>query len=164
MADDKKFDWAKFDKEVDTEALAADVKDVEENGGFGEYEAIPDGTYEVEVEKMELTRSKKGDPMLTIWFKVVQGDYEGKRIFYNKVMQPQNGKAFGLQVHQNNEMLRAIWDCEKDDVEFKTFKQYADLVMDIHEDIDGQFEYLLEKDTNKDGYDTFEIKEVYEVD
>lgn len=162
MADDKKFDWAKFDKEVDTEALAADVKYVEENGM--DFEPLPNGAYEVEVEKMELTTSKKGDPMLTIWFKVVQGDYEGKRIFYNKVMQPQNDKAFGLQVHQNNEMLRAIWDCEKDDVEFKTFKQYADLVMDIHEDIDGQFEYLLEKDTNKDGYDTFEIKEVYEVD
>lgn len=163
-AEKKEFDWGQFDKECDISALAEDVKEVEENGGFGEYEAIPDGTYEVEVEKMELTRSKKGDPMLSIWFKIIEGDYEGQRIFYNKVMQPQNQNAFGIQVHQNNEMLRALWDCEKEDVEFKSFKQYAGLVMDIHEDIDGQFEYLLEKDTNKDGYDTFEIKEVYEVD
>lgn len=160
---DKKFDWNKFDKQVDLEALASDVKEVEENGG-GDFEPIPDGQYEVEVEKMELTESKKGDPMLTIWFKVIAGEYEKQRIFYNKVMQPQNDKAFGLQVHQNNEMLRALWDCDKDDVKFTSFKDYADLVLDIHEDIDGQFEYLIEKSTDKNGYDKLEIVEVFEVE
>jgi hypothetical protein len=158
------FDWEKFDKEVDLETLAADVEEVEKNGGLGDYEPVPDGQYEVEVEKMELTTSKKGDPMLSIWFKIVAGDYEGQRIFYNKVMQPQNERAFGLQVHQNNEMLRALWNCEKDAVKFRGFADYADLVLDIHEDIDGRFEYLLEKSTNKDGYDTFKIVEIYEVE
>lgn len=158
------FDWSKFDKQVDLEALAADVKDVEKNGGGGDFEPLPDGQYEVSVEKMELTESKKGDPMLTIWFKVIEGNYEGQRIFYNKVMQPQNDKAFGLQVHQNNEILRAIWDCEKDDVEFKSFKQYADLIMDIHEDIDGKLEYLLDKKADKNGYDQFKIVEIFEVE
>lgn len=158
------FDWSKFDKQVDLESLQADVKEVEENGGNGDFEPLPDGKYEVAVEKLELTESKKGDPMLTIWFKVVAGEFENQRIFYNKVMQPQNDKAFGLQVHQNNEMLRALWDCEKDDVEFKSFKQYADLILDIHEEIDGQFEYLLEKGTNKGGFDTFEIVKVFEVE
>ncbi|MEK5107052.1 DUF669 domain-containing protein [Cytobacillus sp. FSL K6-0129] len=157
------FNWDKFDKQVDLEALAEDVKEVEENGG-GDFDSVPDGQYEVEVEKLELKESSKGDPMLTIWFKIIEGDYENQRIFYNKVMQPQNDKAFGLQVHQNNEMLRALWDCEKDDVKFTGFKDYADLVLDIHEDIDGQFEYLLEKGTNNGGFDTFEILEVFEVE
>lgn len=161
---EKKFNWDKFDKQVDLNALSADVKEVEENGGTGDFEPLPDGQYEVSVEKLELTESKKGDPMLTIWFKVLEGDYENQRIFYNKVMQPQNDKAFGLQVHQNNEILRSLWDCEKDDVEFKSFKQYADLILDIHEEIDGQFEYLLDKGSNKDGYDTFKIVEVFEVE
>lgn len=158
------FNWEKFDKNVDLEALEADVKEVEENGGTGDFEPVPDGQYEVEVEKMELTESKKGDPMLTIWFKILVGDLENQRVFYNKVMQPQNDKAFGIQVHQNNDMLRALWDCDKDDVEFKGFKDYADLVLDIHEDIEGRFEYLLDKSTNKSGYDTFEIAEVFEVE
>lgn len=161
---EQQFDWSKFDKEVDLEALAADVEEVEKNGGSGDFEPVPDGKYEVEVEKLELTQSKKGDPMLSIWFKIIAGDYEGQRIFYNKVMQPQNEKAFGLQVHQNNEMLRALWDCEHEDVKFRGFKDYADLVLDIHEDIDGKFEYLLKKGTDKKGYDTFEIVEVYEVE
>ncbi|TFE02872.1 DUF669 domain-containing protein [Jeotgalibacillus salarius] len=157
------FNWDKFDKQVDLDALQEDVKDVEENGG-GDFEPVPDGQYEVEVEKMEMTESKKGDPMLSIWFKIIDGDLEGQRIFYNKVMQPQNDRAFGLQVHQNNQMLRSLWDCEKDDVKFSSFGDYADLVLDIHEDIDGKFEYLLEKGTNKDGFDTFEIVEVFEVE
>lgn len=160
---DKKFDWSKFDKNVDIEALEADVKEVEENGG-GNFEPIPDGQYEVEVEVMELVTSKAGDPMLKIWFKVLEGEYEGQRIFYNKVMQPQNDRAFGLQVHQNNEMLRALWDCKKDDVKFTGFEDYADLVLDIHEDIEGKFEYLLKKETDDKGYDQFEIEEVFEVE
>ena len=160
---DKKFDWSKFDKNVDIEALEADVKEVEENGG-GNFEPIPDGQYEVEVEVMELVTSKAGDPMLKIWFKVLEGKYEGQRIFYNKVMQPQNDRAFGLQVHQNNEMLRALWDCEKVDVKFTGFEDYADLVLDIHEDIEGKFEYLLKKETDDKGYDQFEIEEVFEVE
>ncbi|RHW37300.1 DUF669 domain-containing protein [Neobacillus notoginsengisoli] len=157
------FNWDKFDKQVDLEVLQQDVEEVEKNGG-GDFEPLPDGSYEVEVEKLEMKESSKGDPMLSIWFKVVDGDYEGQRIFYNKVMQPQNDRAFGLQVHQNNEMLRALWDCEKDEVKFTSFADYADLVLDIHEDIDGKFEYLLEKGTNKDGYDTFKILEVFEVE
>lgn len=158
------FDWEKFDKQVDIEALKEDVEEVEKNGGTGDFEPVPDGEYEVEVEKMELIESKKGDPMLSIWFKIIDGDYENQRIFYNGVMQPQNDKAFGIQVHRNNEMLRALWDCEKDDVKFTSFKEYADLVLDIHEDIDGQFEYLLEKKTDKKGYDQLKIKEVYELE
>ncbi|MEB9097756.1 DUF669 domain-containing protein, partial [Bacillus cereus] len=145
-------------------ALAADVQEVEENGGGGDFEKVPDGQYEVAVEKMELTESKKGDPMLMIWFNIVDGEFEGQKIFYYKVMQPQNDKAWGYQVHQNNEMLRKLWDCNEEDVKFTSFGEYADLVLDIHEDIDGQFEYLLSKETDKNGFDQFKILEVFEVE
>jgi hypothetical protein len=158
------FDWSKFDKQVDLESLQNDVEEVEKNGGLGDFPEIPEGQYEVKVEKMELGTSKKGDPMLKIQFKIVAGEFEKQSIFYNGVMQPQNDSAFGFQVHRNNEMLRALWDCEKDDVKFIGFKDYADLVLDVQEEIDGQFEYLLEKGTDKKGYDTLEIVQVYEVE
>lgn len=160
---EQQFDWGKFDRDVDIESLQEDVKEVEENGG-GDFKDVPEGKYEVAVEKMELVESKKGDPMLTIWFNVLEGEYEGQKIFYNGVMQPQNDKAFGFQVHRNNEMLRALWDCEYDDVKFTGFADYADLILDVHEDIDGQLEYLLEKSVDKKGYDRYEIEEVFEVE
>lgn len=159
---EQKFDWSKFDKEVDLDGLQNDIEEIEKNGGTGNFEPVPDGEYEVEVEKMELKQSKKGDPMLSIWFKIIEGEYEGQRLFYNKVMQPQNERAFAFQVHQNNEMLRALWDC--DNVKFTGFADYAELIMDIHEEIDGKFEYLLAKRTNDDGFDEFEILEVYEIE
>lgn len=157
-----KFDWSKFDKQVDIEALQDDVKEIEENGA-GNFEEVPEGEYEVEVNKMELTTSKKGDPMLTIWFKIVEGDYEGQLIFYNGVMQPQNEKAFGFQVHRNNEMLRGLWDCDKDDVQFKGFADYNSLIEEIYDDIDGKFEFLLEKKVDKKGFDQLKVLEVFEV-
>ena len=158
-----KFDWDKFDKQVDLEELKEDVKEVEENGG-GDFKEVPEGEYEVAVEKMEMIESKKGDPMLSIWFNNFEGDYEGQLIFYNGVMPPQNDNAFGFQTHRNNQMLRALWDCDYDDVKFTGFADYADLVLDIHEEIDGNFEYVLKKTVDKKGYDQLEIVEVFELD
>ena len=63
--------WEEFDEKIDTEGLAKDAKDAAENGG--DYKEVPLGTYEVEVNKMELKKSSKGDPMLSIWFKIIAG-------------------------------------------------------------------------------------------
>ena len=49
----------KWNKAVDGEALAKDVKEVEENGGNFEYKEVPLGEYEVKIHKMELKESKK---------------------------------------------------------------------------------------------------------
>ena len=48
-------------------------------------------------------------------------------------------------------------------MEFKTYGQYNDMIMDMMESIDGSLEFLLEYGKNKKGYNTFKIKEVYEV-
>ncbi|EAF2286805.1 DUF669 domain-containing protein [Listeria monocytogenes] len=157
----KKIDWGKMDASFDFTGIDEKVK--EASGGGGDFPEIPDDTYEVEVEKLELTTSKKGDPMLSIWFKILEGEFKGSRLFYNKVMQPQNDRAFGFQVHQNNIMLRDLSDWEEDEVEFENLKQYDQLILDIAESIDeDNLEYLLEKGTNKGGYDTFKIVEILE--
>ena len=44
----------KWNKAIDVEGLAKDTKEVEANGGTGEYAEIPVGTYEIKIEKMEL--------------------------------------------------------------------------------------------------------------
>lgn len=153
------FDWSKFDKQVDLDALKDDVKNAEEHG-LGDFPEIPVGKYEVNVKNLELGTSKAGDPMLKIQFKILDGEFAGSLIFYNSVMQP-NSEYFGLQVHNNNEMLRALWDADKDEVSFDGFKEYSNLVLDIAEEIieDG-WEYILEKGKNNKGYDTYKILEI----
>jgi hypothetical protein len=145
--------WDKFDKAVDTEGLAKDVKEVAENGG--EYVEVPHGDYEVSVQKLELTASKKGDPMVTIWFKVLAGEYEGSLIFMNQVV------TKGFQIHIVNELLRSM--DTGIDIEFVTYRQYGNLLMDVAEAIDGNLEFALSYKEGKKGFSTYEITEVFEV-
>lgn len=147
--------WTKFDKEFDNEALRDEVKEAAENGGSGEYREVPTGDYEVEIEKLECTSSKKGDPMVTVWFNILEGDFEGSKIFMNQLI------TKGFQIHIVNEFLRSLGT--DNDVEFKTFSQYEELINKIFDDLDSDgLEYRLKYGKSKKGYPTFEIKEVYD--
>jgi len=146
--------WDKFDKQYNTEELAKEVKEQKENGG--NFTPVPFGSYEVAVTKMELTESKAHDPMVTIWFKVLNGEHKGSLIFYNQVIT----QAF--QIHLVNELLRAM-DTDLD-IEFVTYKQYAQLLMDVHEAIDGKLEFGLEYGEGKKGFGTYEITDVFEIE
>lgn len=145
--------WEKFDKTVDVKGLKKDAQDVAENKV--EYKDVPEGTYEVKVEKMELKESKTNRPMVTIWMRVLEGEYKGQMIFYNQVVD----MGFGL--HNANKFLRSL--DSGIDVTFENFKQYNDLLLDIHEKIDGlKLEYGLKYGTNSKGYNTYEITDVFE--
>ena len=146
--------WEKFDREIDVEGLQKDVQEAAENGA--NYREVPHGEYEVKIEKLELVESKAGDPMVTVWFKVRAGDYKGSMIFMNQVI------TKGFQIHIMNEFLRSLDSGY--DVEFKNYSQYGQLLMDIHEAIDGELEYLLEYSEGKKGFSNYEIVDVYEVE
>ena len=144
--------WEKFDKQVDVEGLKEDVKEAAENKI--EFKEVPEGRYEVKIEKMELKESKKGRPMVSIWMKILAGECKGQLIFYNQVVD----MGFGL--HNANEFLRSL-DSGLD-VTFENFRQYGNLIMDIHEAIDGKLEYGLKYGKNSKGYNTYEITDVFE--
>ena len=146
--------WEKFDREIDIEGLQKDVQEAAENGA--NYREVPHGEYEVKIEKLELVESKAGDPMVTVWFKVLAGDYKGSMIFMNQVI------TKGFQIHIMNEFLRSLDSGY--DVEFRSYSQYGQLLMDIHEAIDGELEYLLKYSEGKKGFSNYEIVDVYEVE
>lgn len=146
--------WDEFDKAIDTKGLAEDVK----NSASGDYKTVPHGEYEVSIEKMELTATKEAKkPMVSIWFKVLsEGEYKGSLIFYNQVIEQ------GFQVHIVNEFLRSL-DSGLD-IEFKTYKQYGNLLMDVHEAVSGKLEYALKYSEGKKGFSKYEITEVFEIE
>src|SRR5690554_3129234 len=146
--------WAKFDQMVDTEGLKKDVKEVAENKI--DYKEVPEGRYEVKIEKMELRQSKTGRPMVTFWFKILEGEYENQYIFWNQVVD----MGFGL--HKVNEFLRSL-DSGLE-VQFENFTQYGNLLLDIHEAISGKLEYGLKYSKNSKGYVEFEITYVFELE
>lgn len=149
----------KWDKNVDTEGLKKDIAEAEANGGQVDYREVPVGTYEVKIDKMEIkecgSEKHKGEPMFTVQFRILEGDFENSCLFMNQLI------TEGWQIGQVNKFLRSL--DVNDTVEFKTYGQYNDMIMDMMESIDGNLEYLLEYGKNKKGYNTFKIKEVYEV-
>ena len=145
--------WDQFDNAIDTKALADEVKNSADSPSYRE---VPEGTYEVAVEKLELVSSKNGKPMGTIWFKVLTGEYKGSRIFYNQVLE----QAF--QVHMFNEFVRSLDSGVN--VEFTSYRQYGEMLMNVAEAIDKKLEYGLVYGKNNTGYPTFEIEEVFEVE
>lgn len=147
--------WDKFDKEINTKGLQEDVKEAAKNGG-GDFKEVPHGSYEVSVDKMELTESKKGDPMVSIWFKILEGEYKGNRIFYNQVI------TQGFQVHFANELIRAMDSGLT--IEFQTYGQYGNLLMDVAEAIDDKLEFELEYSEGKKGFSNYKITDVFEVE
>lgn len=145
-------DFSKFDKIVDLNGLQNDIKEAEEHQG--DFDEVPVGTYEVKIDKMELTESKKGDPMFSCWFKVVSEYQNGRLIFMNQLI------TQGFQIHIVNEFLRSL-DTGVD-VHFESFQQYGNLIFDIKEKIEtAKLEYALEYGKKKD-FPTFKITEVLE--
>jgi hypothetical protein len=145
--------WEKFDKAIDTEGLKKDVVDA--SAGKSDFTEVTEGKYEVKVTKMELGESKKGAPMLTMWFKILTGPCEGSLIFYNQVL----NTGYGL--HNANEMMKSLGSAAE--VKFESFKQYNDLILDIYGEIENLLEYALDYSKNAKGYNTYEITDVFEA-
>lgn len=145
-------DFSKFDKKVDLEGLKKDIED----SASSDFKEVPLGSYEVAITKLELGESKKEDPMVKVWFKIVsEGEYKGSLIFMNQVI------TKGFQIHIVDEFLRSLGiDI---DIHFDSYSQYADLLLDVFEAIDGNFEFGLKYGENK-GFNTFEITDVFELD
>lgn len=145
-------DFSKFDKKVDLEGLKKDIEESSNN----DFKEVPHGSYEVAITKLELSESKKGDPMVKVWFKIVsEGEYKGSLIFMNQVV------TQGFQIHIVDEFLRSLETGIE--IKFESYSQYADLLLDVFEAVDGNFEYGLKYSDNK-GYDKFEITDVFALE
>ena len=145
--------WNEFDKEME---------EIKQNGGTGSghYDEVPHGEYEVAIEKMELKESKKGDPMLSVWFKILTGEHKGQYIFMNQVV------VTPFQSHVVDEFLKSLdtsIEIESLTVDHD-YKRYSDMINDVYEQVNGHLEYLLNYSQNKKGYNTFSIIEVYECE
>ena len=149
----------KFDEQFDTEALKADEKKAAENSG-NDYPEVPWGEYMVKVEQAKLKESKSsGKPMVSIWFKIIEGDFKGSMIFYNQVI------ASGFGLHMANEFLKSLETGVE--VDFISFAQYADMVLDVAEgaqDCEYHLKYTERKAKNGNSYSNYEIVEVFEVE
>ena len=150
--------WNELDKAIGIDAI---IKEEAENPGGDEsrvYEEVPKGNYDVTITKMEIGQAKSGNPKAVIWFKILAGEYKGSIIFMNQVL------TMLFHFGKVNKILRDLESgIPDDDIKIMPLKDYNQLMMDIHEAIEGKFEYGLAYGEDKKGYQTYEITDVYEV-
>ena len=76
-------DFSAFDKKVDLDALQEEVK----NADLSSFEDVPDGTYIVGFDKMEIKPTKAKDKlMFAVQCKIKEGPHKGRLLFFNRVI------------------------------------------------------------------------------
>lgn len=151
-------DFSKFDQQIDLKQIQKDAAEIKKNGGTGDYPELPDGDYRVKCENLEVGTTKDGRPMLKAMFRIVEGDHKKQCMFFNRVL-------FGTKNDANMIATAEGWletlEPSEDigPVVFQGYSKFADLVMDIAEDISElEYDVIYEHDS----FNPITITEVFE--
>ena len=123
-------DWTQFDNMLDAETMN---KVNELDAGRRE---IPPGKYEVVPEQIELSKSKKGNPMLVARLRIVHGEFNKSIIFVNQVM------TTSFQIHKAKELIKGLNPSSP--VKFESYTQWAIYLMGVAEEVCCKGSYVLE--------------------
>lgn len=151
-------DFSKFDEQVNLEQLKKDAEEIKKNGGTGDYPEIEEGVYHGKVEKLEVGSTKDGRPMLKCQFRITEDPHKKSCLFFNRVL-------YGTKNDANMIASACGWleSLEPSEdigpVEFQSYNQFAELVLDIAEDI-AELEYDVEYDPNE--FNNISIIDVFE--
>ena len=151
-------DFSAFDGKVDLDSLQAEVN----NAKNTEFEDVPDGTYVVGIEKMELKETKKGDKlMFAVQFKIKEGDFAKRMIFFNRVICGNTSPKWtdGMAIKSVITWLSKL----ETDMEpaFVNYNDFAEVVLDIFQEVQDSIE--LEVQYNADTFNAVKILEVYDI-
>ena len=144
--------FSKFNEMFDLNGLKNDIETAATN--TGDFVEVPVGDYEVKISKIELgetgEKSKTpGMPMAKVWFTILAGDFKNQHIFMNQML------TTGFGIHRFCEFLRSL---ETDvNIVFENFEQFADVMTEVFNAVDGTGEYQLHYAQNAKGYSTYDI-------
>lgn len=150
--------WSKFNDQVDLKALNKEKEEIKKNGGTGEYPEIESGMYHGKFEKLEIKATKDGRPMLSAMFRITEGEHKKGCLFFNRVLYGTKNDANMIASAEG--WLNALEP--SDDIGaviFENYDQFADLVLDVAEDI-AELEYDVAYDP--DAFNSIHVEDVYE--
>ena len=148
-------DFSKFDSMVDTTKLAEDAAEISKNGGT--YKEISEGMYHGKFEKLELGTTKDGRPMVKAMFRILEGDFKKSCLFMNRVIYGTKNDA--NMISSAVGWLMSLEPSEDIVVEFTSYSQFNNLIMDIAEDI-SELEYDIYYDP--EAFNNISIDSVYD--
>lgn len=152
-------DFSAFDNNVDTEQLAQDVA----NAPAQEFDEVPNGTYIVGFEAMEIKLTKAGDKlMFAVQCKIKEGDQKGRMIFFNRVISGNKNTEKWNDGRAIKSVITWLEKLETETVpEFFNYQDFADCVLDIFQEVKDVVE--AEVEYKADNFNPISIKEVFDV-
>lgn len=125
-------DLSKYDKMIDEKALSEQMKNAEENN----FDPLPEGEYDVKLEKLEVTESKAKKLMLSAQYRITKGAQRNKCMFQNIILF--GTKNDGFMIHNAKKLIEDLGF----DIEFENYTQFAEEVDEIADSAIGE-EYTI---------------------
>lgn len=150
-------DFTKFNELVNLDELASAIQDA---GAPTERLDVPFGDYEVKITKLTIEECPfdgdyKGKPQLSVWFKIINGEYTGQMLFYTRRLLSDDVKKSGFMIKMTNDFLNSLESGIPADFG-GSFAEYASCIDEIYEAIETA-EYQLSYAENAKGYKEYNI-------
>ena len=165
-------DFTKFDNMINEAELSKQLEEAKKNAPKGESLETPAGNYVTKIEKMEVGATSDGRPMFKVQMRVIEAGgnatnevteylshFKNKKpcLFMNRVLYGTKNDA--------NMISSVIGWLEKleagIDLEFKSYSQFADLVLDVFEEVADAVELEVAYDPN--AFNSISIEEVFDA-
>lgn len=150
-------DFGAFDQKVDLDALQKEVADAD----AAAFDDVPDGTYVVGFEKMEIKLTNAKDKlMFAVQCKIKEGEQKGRLIFFNRVISGNTSPKWtdGMAIKSVCTWLDKL---ETETIpEFINYEDFAGCVLDIFQEIQGKVEAEVEYAGKK--FNPITINEVFD--
>ena len=146
-----------FDKFTDklTDAFYSEVEEIEKLNESMNFNKVPDGEYKVEIIDMAVKQSRKGNWMIQVLFKILEGKYENDVVPAYMMVNKRN-------IESNNEFLTSLDSGIK--VECVSITQYKQLVDDIFVVILHEKQYDIKVSTSASGFTNYKVLNAYTVE
>ena len=152
-------DFSKFNDLVNLSELKNAIEEANESNQ--ERVKVPFGDYEVAVTKLQVEECPfdgdyKGKPQLSVWFKVLAGEYKGQMIFMTKRLMGADAQKSGFVIKITNDFLNSLESGIP--VTFgEGWNDYVDCVNAVFEAINGRAEYQLAYHETDKGFKDYQI-------
>ena len=150
-------DFSAFDNKVNLSELQKEVQEAKDT----EYADVPDGTYVVSIEKMEIKLTNAKDKlMFAVQCKIKEGEQKGRMIFFHRVISGNSSPKW-----TDGQAIKSVctWldKLETETVpEFINYADFADCVLDIFQEVQGKIE--MEVDYAAKRFNPISIIEVFD--
>lgn len=127
------------------------------------FSPVPADKYEVEVASLEIKGTKADNrPMLAVSFRILSGKYKNRRLFQNYVLQGTKNDERMIKLAIDFLYFLDSGLSYYKDLRFKNYEQFAQLVLDVAEAIDGKRKYSVIYDP--DEFNSIDITNVERLD